>query len=123
MELIFKDIESKAENARRNVDSSHTAHREATNSGLADSAFKAVTNSIISLMDLTSFAAKQAAEFLQVLRNAESYPNFRRDLDATDQMAINALANSELAMGQMKKAIADAERWRRARNGAGGSNA
>ncbi|VVA99399.1 unnamed protein product [Arabis nemorensis] len=124
MDDFFEQINPKAITARINVDIARTAHREAINSGLEDEVFKAVTNMIISLMDQTIVAANHVEERLEFLRTVgDSYPNFSRDLGATDLMADNALANSELAMEQMKKAVADAEDWkRRARNVAGGNN-
>ncbi|VVA99400.1 unnamed protein product [Arabis nemorensis] len=111
MNEFFEKINSKAKTARTNVNIARAVHREAINSGLEDEGFKAVANLIISLMDQTINAANHVEERLQVLRSAGSCPNFLRDLGGTEQMADNALANSKLAIEQMKTAVVDAEDW------------
>ncbi|VVA99396.1 unnamed protein product [Arabis nemorensis] len=116
-------IHAKLVTAKNNVDLSHAAHTKAVNSGFADEAFKAVTNLIISDMNQTRIGAKQVEERLQDLMSSGSYPNFLRDLHATEKMADHVVANARLAVEQMNEAIADAEEWKvRARNVAGGRN-
>ncbi|VVA99398.1 unnamed protein product [Arabis nemorensis] len=125
MDPLFEKIKSNIGTAKMNVDIAHTVQREAIDSGLEDEAFRNVTNLINKFMTETSSAAEVIDQRLQNLRRysnsfffvakkrySNSYRNFRRELDATDQLADIVLASSQLALEQMHKAVANAEEWR-----------
>ncbi|XP_010418321.1 PREDICTED: uncharacterized protein LOC104703927 [Camelina sativa] len=116
MDTLFKEINSKANKARTNVDYFYTAYMKATNSDLADEAFLTVTNPIISHMGNIINTTKHIAYCLQVLRNTNSGLNFLRNLNAIDEMAVDVWEKSKVALNVMRKAIIDAkERKKKAR--------
>lgn len=117
MDAIFEEINTKVSTTKTSVDYSHTAYIEATNSYLADETFEVVTKPIISQMHQISTVARNVAYRLQNLRNANNDPNFLRDLNAVNEMAVGALANSKIVEEQMRKAIADAKERNKTRKG------
>ncbi|CAH8256030.1 unnamed protein product [Arabidopsis lyrata] len=116
MESIFTEINSKANKARTNVDYFHTAYMKATNTDLGDEAFKAVTNPILSQMEQIINTSKHVSYHVQVLRNANSDPNFLRDLDEVDNMGDDVFEKSKTALDIMRKAIVDAKERKKARD-------
>ncbi|XP_010473540.1 PREDICTED: uncharacterized protein LOC104752976 [Camelina sativa] len=116
METLFKEINSKANKARTNVDNFYTAYMKATNSDLADEAFLTVTNPIISHMGNIINTTKHIAYCLQVLRNTNSDLNFLQNLNAIDKMAVDVWGKSKVALDVMRKAIVDAKERKKARD-------
>ncbi|CAN8270834.1 unnamed protein product [Cochlearia groenlandica] len=116
MEYILNEIGSKVVIASNNLTYAQIVYEEAIyDSGLEDNTFKSATRHIIKEMEKLKITFQDIVDRLNVLHNTNSDPKFLQKLNKADEMAVGVVSKSDFVMEQMRIAVSNAEKRKKAR--------